>query len=131
MPAGAWEAIFAPKESRANAGPSPGDMPIDRFIAALPLPQYLAQAANECGCWRCIDARGGMTIFNSWMVLCPVCGNKRCPHANDHDNECTGSNEPGQPGSAYPKADLSITEPKINISGERVDAANVTDWSAG
>lgn len=25
---------------RANAGPSPGDMPMDRFIAALPLPRY-------------------------------------------------------------------------------------------
>ena len=35
------------------------------------------------------------------MVVCATCGNKRCPHANDHRNECTGSNEPGQPGSAY------------------------------
>ncbi|MFS8319194.1 hypothetical protein RPF54_24860, partial [Enterobacter hormaechei subsp. xiangfangensis] len=31
-------------------------------------------------------------------------GNKRCPHANDHRNACTGSNEPGQEGSAYPAA---------------------------
>jgi len=36
------------------------------------------------------------------MIVCATCGNKRCPHANDHRNECTGSNEPGQPGSAYP-----------------------------
>jgi hypothetical protein len=36
------------------------------------------------------------------MVLCETCGNKRCPHANDHRNECTHSNESGQPGSAYP-----------------------------
>lgn len=36
------------------------------------------------------------------MVVCPKCGNKRCPHANDTIYECTGSNEPGQPGSAYP-----------------------------
>ena len=35
------------------------------------------------------------------MALCPACGNKRCPKANDHRNTCTGSNEPGQPGSAY------------------------------
>lgn len=30
------------------------------------------------------------------------CGNKRCPCAAHHDNVCTGSNEPGQPGSLYP-----------------------------
>lgn len=31
---------------------------------------------------------------------CP-CGNKRCPRSNHHDNACTGSNESGQPGSAW------------------------------
>ncbi len=36
------------------------------------------------------------------MFLCPTCGNKRCPKASDHDLPCTGSNEPGQPGSVYP-----------------------------
>jgi hypothetical protein len=36
------------------------------------------------------------------MFVCETCGNKRCPHANDHRNDCTGSNEPGQPGSRYP-----------------------------
>jgi hypothetical protein len=36
------------------------------------------------------------------MKLCEICGNKRCPHANDPANACTGSNEKGQPGSAYP-----------------------------
>jgi len=35
------------------------------------------------------------------MVVCPTCGNKRCPHATDHRLPCTGSNEPGQPGSRY------------------------------
>jgi len=38
------------------------------------------------------------------MILCPTCGNKRCPKAGDHNLACTGSNEPGQPGSAYPTA---------------------------
>ncbi|HEP0662175.1 TPA: DUF551 domain-containing protein [Klebsiella pneumoniae] len=38
------------------------------------------------------------------FVVCPDCGNKRCPRANDHRNACTGSNEPGQEGSAYPAA---------------------------
>ena len=36
------------------------------------------------------------------FIVCPDCGNKRCPRAAYHDNACTHSNEPGQPGSAYP-----------------------------
>lgn len=35
------------------------------------------------------------------MFCCETCGNKRCPHATDHRLTCTGSNEPGQPGSSY------------------------------
>ena len=35
------------------------------------------------------------------MILCEHCGNKRCPHASDHRNECTGSNDPRQAGSVY------------------------------
>jgi hypothetical protein len=35
------------------------------------------------------------------MILCPICLNKRCPHATDPSLPCTGSNEPGQPGSRY------------------------------
>ncbi len=30
------------------------------------------------------------------MILCPKCGNKRCPRADSHANACTNSNEPGQ-----------------------------------
>jgi hypothetical protein len=33
--------------NRANAGPSPGDMPIDRFLNALPLPQYPTAAIQS------------------------------------------------------------------------------------
>jgi hypothetical protein len=39
--------------------------------------------------------------INSRMIVCPECGNKRCPKATHHDNACTGSNDPGQPGSNY------------------------------
>ena len=35
------------------------------------------------------------------MYLCPDCGNKRCPRATHHDNDCTGSNDYGQEGSRY------------------------------
>ncbi len=64
---------------------------------------------KRCECRACLrDRQEGTTIAGVWMpaevlrmVVCEQCGNKRCPHANDHRNECTGSNEPGQPGSAY------------------------------
>ena len=36
------------------------------------------------------------------MVVCPVCGYKRCPGANG--NPCTASNAPSQPGSNYEDA---------------------------
>lgn len=35
------------------------------------------------------------------FIVCAKCGNKRCPHATDRNLDCTGSNEPGQPGSFY------------------------------
>ena len=65
-----------------------------------------------CGCYHCTTIEVyhnplpsdqltfGDPRFNR-MFLCETCGNKRCPHAADHRNACTGSNEPGQPGSLY------------------------------
>ena len=45
-----------------------------------------------------------VTMSDMRFVVCHDCGNKRCPHANDHRHACTGSNEPGQEGSAYQAA---------------------------
>lgn len=72
-------------------------------------------AVQDCPCRQCVRARdaqenGGVDAGLGFripteltrMILCPTCGNKRCPHANDHRLACTGSNEPGQVGSAYP-----------------------------
>lgn len=54
----------------------------------------------DCSCGTCRP----VTFTDSRFVVCSECGNKRCPHANDHRNACTGSNEPGQEGRAYPAA---------------------------
>ena len=54
----------------------------------------------DCWCHTCRP----VTMGDMRFVVCPECGNKRCPHANDHRHACTGSNEPGQEGSAYPAA---------------------------
>ncbi|EAM8613393.1 hypothetical protein BHS62_12035 [Salmonella enterica] len=65
----------------------------------------MLQAGNspvvpDCWCHTCRP----VTMSDMRFVVCPECGNKRCPRANDHNNACTGSNEPGQEGSAYPAA---------------------------
>lgn len=58
----------------------------------------LASPAS-CWCETCdIAANGGL---RTRMSLCPTCGNKRCPRSNHHDNACTNSNAPGQPGSSW------------------------------
>lgn len=62
-------------------------------------------ADHLCPCYTCQDdpSKGMMNPVLCMMILCPLCGNKRCPPATHHENPCTGSNEPGQPGSNYPK----------------------------
>lgn len=69
---------------------------------------------KPCGCFACTNARvaekpmpthemifGVIDPRTFRYFLCETCGNKRCPHATDHRNACTGSNEPGQAGSRY------------------------------
>lgn len=57
-----------------------------------------AAVNQDCWCRTCRP----VTLNDMRFVVCPDCGNKRCPRANDHRNACTGSNEPGQEGIAYP-----------------------------
>jgi hypothetical protein len=71
----------------------------------LPKPHDWPPPPQDCLCYRCwleLRQTRGQPALRDRMFLCSTCGNKRCPHANDHRNVCTGSNEPGQPGSAYP-----------------------------
>lgn len=55
-------------------------------------------------CYECLKDKTdehGLPIPLTRMILCPICGNKRCPKATDHNLECTNSNESGQAGSRY------------------------------
>ncbi|HBZ1127949.1 hypothetical protein [Klebsiella pneumoniae] len=61
---------------------------------------WIPVSEQKPGCW-CRTCRP-VTLNDMRFVVCPDCGNKRCPRANDHRNACTGSNEPGQESSAYP-----------------------------
>ena len=58
---------------------------------------------NGCGCHKCNPKA-------AWMVTCDICGNKRCPHATDHELDCTNSNLPGQKGSVW--EDYKVGKPK-------------------
>lgn len=66
------------------------------------IPRFRCNSPVIADCW-CHTCRP-VTMNDMRFVVCPDCGNKRCPRANDHRNDCTGSNEPGQVGSAYPAA---------------------------
>jgi hypothetical protein len=70
--------------------------------------QLIVDKQINCICHACIEEHDirsptmPMLSLNSFcMIVCTVCGNKRCPKASDHRNECTNSNEPGQSGSVY------------------------------
>jgi hypothetical protein len=86
-----------------------------RAALAEPEPQ-------ECWCHKCNSGR-----LVAHMIVCPTCGNKRCPRASDHELPCTDSNEPGQPGSVYalappePPAIALLTE--IRDALRRMDPA--------
>jgi len=47
---------------------------------------------KKCGCRSCLTPAELLCTF----VVCPTCGNKRCPRADDHRNACSNSNAPGQ-----------------------------------
>ena len=63
-------------------------------------------AISKCGCRTCHNIRMDAIKAHLFerhrrMIVCKTCGNKRCPHANNHIHPCSGSNKPGQKGSAY------------------------------
>jgi hypothetical protein len=72
---------------------------IDEVLAKWGTPQPVVREP-QCWCLTCRPMRVD-DPESIRMALCPTCGNKRCPKANDHRNQCSNSNEPGQKGSAY------------------------------
>lgn len=57
-------------------------------LAARRLVEAVEQEARlECWCENCdVLAHNGL---RSRMSVCPDCGDKRCPHALQHDKPCT------------------------------------------
>nr|UVY33629.1 MAG: hypothetical protein [Bacteriophage sp.] len=93
--------LIAETESMlAAATQSPGSDP-----ATVP-GKWISVSEQKPDCW-CLTCRP-VVLNDMRFVVCPDCGNKRCPRANDHRNACTGSNEPGQEGSAYPDTSREV-----------------------
>ena len=70
--------------------------------AKKPVESLPPETKSGCKCRACQTERlqsGKLPTLG--MILCPVCGNKRCPKATNCRLACTNSNEPGQAGSIY------------------------------
>lgn len=80
-----------------HGGKGPEQRPMEITDAEMKANWERTFGPKGCNCAYCRPN----TIADMRMILCGTCGNKRCPHATHHNNACTGSNEPGQPGSAY------------------------------
>ena len=48
--------------------------------------------------YDCEKCRSDAKAMRTYMILCPNCGNKRCPKAEDHRMKCTRSNDTNQVG---------------------------------
>lgn len=86
----------------------------DEYGRETPLPETNCRECRKCAgdnVLNVVPLDGSIT--NWWnapsvrMIVCPGCGNKRCPRASWHGNDCTGSNEPDQePRPALNTAEL-------------------------
>ena len=87
------------------------------------LEHVLGAEPEPCPCRRCERERGetvhGIPSERTHMTVCPVCGNKRCPHAEYHAYACSGSNAPGQTG----ERDRDISEIIAEAEKNPEDAA--------
>ncbi len=92
-----------------NPAPAMGSLPETGEVLHTNSP-----ANPDCWCRTCRP----VDLNDMRFVVCPDCGNKRCPRANDHRNACTGSNEPGQEGSAYPAAPQSPGSEAATVPGK-------------
>lgn len=49
------------------------------------------ETASKCRCWKCggnvLGEYKGIKMVG--LTVCPACGSKRCPKANDHDLPCS------------------------------------------
>ena len=67
-----------------------------------PAQEPVAFDCKNChACLKGVKGETGYPITMTRMIVCPDCGNKRCPKATDHRHFCTNSNDTNQAGSIY------------------------------
>ena len=71
-------------------------------ISEHPAQEPVAFDCKNChACLKGVKGETGYPITMTRMIVCPDCGNKRCPKATDHRHFCTNSNDTNQAGSIY------------------------------
>lgn len=82
------------------------------YTHPVPQPQ-----PEKCGCRSCLTPAERLCTF----VVCPECGDKRCPRADDHRNDCTSDNVPQPQPEPMPKGKPGFVQ-QIENSRENVKA---------
>ena len=101
---------------------------MDALREALAAHKQAEPVVSTCDCHRCIKEYDLRHYYRQYpvsltrMILCPTCGNKRCPKASDRRLDCTNSNERGQPGSVYTTRAESV---QVERDGSAVCAIEV------
>lgn len=91
--------------------------------------------AADCECHRCIAEQGlqqdGFPLNAVKMILCPQCGDKRCPKASDHRVQCNGRPQDERAQTAQPPEGFAVTQ-YARASGHRetIDRVTKRDGSA-
>lgn len=92
-----WRLVPAePTEEMVTAGQESFGVH-DCYYAMLSAAPQPPEREPKCWCETCRPN----TLSDMRFIVCSDCGNKRCPKATHHDNACTNSNAPGQPGSSW------------------------------
>jgi BMFP domain-containing protein YqiC len=68
-------------------------------------------AAAPCRCIACVP----QPAFNAMMRVCQLCGNKRCPHTQDHRNICTNSNDTDQRAFTWGQAIVLVRQERDTL----------------
>ena len=102
---------IAPRDPRID--PKPGDWVADRMVLSVDGERLFyvdpdgQEVRGSLSAWR-KTVRGGDVQVDGMgrhvMLLCPECGNKRCPKAEDRRRRCSGSNALGQPMTEWEHA---------------------------
>ena len=117
---GAWRAGYTPEaiaaaltakqaKNEERVWPDWRTAPPGQAIEHVRYQEHPAPPQQPCPCRHCEEQRGdtinGFPSAWSHMIVCPICGNKRCPHADNHTSPCAGSNTPGQVSGARREGD--------------------------